>query len=198
MITLNAVNKAENRINKILTDKEAELLDINEQIEIANQKIKEAEKEMEEAINKRNLELYKKAKKKKSDVEDGKEMDTIRLNNLKEKALISESEYKKMVSDIYEEVRSIENQKKEKLAKLSDEMAKESRELLEVTKKANEVLIKLQDKIYRNEDRQKTGKGEIIFLTSEDKNINTYSTVKWGFAGVDNCQYEIYTGKKGR
>lgn len=103
-----------------------------------------------------------------------------------------------MVSDIYEEVRTIEAQKKEKLVKLSDEMAKESKELSEVTNKANEVLSKLQDKIYRNEDRQKTSKGEIIFLTSEDKRVDTYSTVKWGYVGVDNFQYEKYVGKKGR
>lgn len=87
MITLNAVNKTESKINKILSDKEAELLDINEQIEIAKQKIEDAEREIEEATNNRDLRAYKEAKKKKSDAEDEKEMDSIRLKTLQKKIL---------------------------------------------------------------------------------------------------------------
>lgn len=155
MAILKTAAATENRINKILSDRVTETADLQEQVEKENAAIEAANKAMEAATMAGDVKAYQKAKGERRDVTDAKEMHESRLLSLNEKPLISRADYEKEVSAIFADFAALEDQTKQKLVKLSDEMNAVAAEFQEAIVHANEVLHSLQHDIYRDADRQR-------------------------------------------
>ena len=196
MANLKAVTTVENLVKKTLSDRVTETADIETQVEQEAAAIAAANAAMEAATTAGDVKAYQKAKADRRNAEDAKEMHESRLNALNNKPLISKGDYEKAVADIYAELAALDDQKKQQLAKLSDQMEAEALELQEATAKANEVLRRLQHEIYRDADRSRSPKGGIMALSSEDKAVNKWATISWGKVGVTSHQYAEYTGRK--
>ena len=196
MTTLKAVNAVESTVKKILSDRVTETADLAEQVEKETASIAAANKAMEAATTAGDVKAYQKAKADRRDAADAKEMHESRLEALNNKPLISKADYEKAVADIYAEIAALDDQKRQRLAKLSDEMEAEALDLQEAINKANEVLHRLQHEVYRDADRSRNAKGEIMILVHEEKKVEKWNTVNWGKAGVTHYQYTEYTGRK--
>ena len=196
MIELKATTAVESRIEEILSGRVSELSSLEGKIEQESAAIEAINQEMETATAAGNADGYRKAKAKRAAIMDGKEMYEARLDALKNKPLITKEEYEKAVSDIFEEFSEIDDLTREKLFNLSNEMNAAARDLIDAQKKANEVLMKLQDTVYRGADRSRDARtGEIMFFPSESKRIDKWNTIKWGERGVSYYQYKVYTGR---
>ncbi len=189
----NAITEVENKIKKILEDRETEMANLEEQAEQEAAAIEAANKAMDAATVVGDVKAYQKAKAERRDAEDAKEMHEKRFVDLSKKPLISKAEYEKAVADIYAEFAAAEDKTKQQLAKLSDDMHGAALALEEMIERANAVLHKLQNDVYRNADRQKTANGSYI---GGEKVISEYDTIYWGKAGVTHYQYEQYTGHR--
>lgn len=196
MTTLKAVNAVEKTVKKILSDRVTETADLTEQVKKEAAAIAKFSEAMEAATTAGDVKAYQRAKADRRDAADAKEMYEARLNALNNKPLISKADYEKAVADIYAEIAALEDQKKQQLAKLSDQMETEALELQEATEKANAVLRRLQKEVYRDADRSRNAKGDIMTLSHEDKAVNKWATISWGKVGVTSHQYAEYTGRK--
>lgn len=197
MSNLKAVKAAESTVKKILSDRVTEIADLTEQIEQESAAIAKANEAMEAATTAGNVKAYQNAKADRRDAADAKEMHEARLEALNNKPLISKIDYERAVADIYTEIAALDDQKKQRIAKLSEEMEAEALELQEAINKANEVLHRLQHEVYRDADRSRSQKtGELVNISHEEKKVEKLDTVFWGKAGVTHYQYEAYTGRK--
>lgn len=197
MTNLKAVKAAESTVKKILSDRVTEIADLTEQIEQEVAAIAKANEAMEAATTAGNVKAYQNAKADRRDAADAKEMHEARLEALNNKPLISKIDYERAVADIYTEIAALDDQKKQRIAKLSEEMEAEALELQEAINKANEVLHRLQHEVYRDADRSHSHKtGELMNISGEEKKVEKLDTVFWGKAGVTHYQYEAYTGRK--
>ena len=198
LFELKATIETEKKVEKILSGCKAEREKLIGMIEEESQGIPAAFEAMDAATASGNLEAYQAAKKKRADLIDAKEMHEKRLKDLNEKPLISKAEYEEAVAGIYAEFASFDDKAKAKLRELSDQMYAVSIELAEATSRANDVLTKLQTDVYRDADRTRSGKGNIIPMATETKAVNKWDTISWGQTGVKSPQYQTYTGRKVR
>lgn len=194
MAALKATAAAQIKIKKILADRETETADILQQIEEADKALKAANEALEAATAAGNIKAYQEAKAEKRNQEDIKEMYQARYEALKNKPLISRSDYEKTVNEIIEEVNEYDSSVKAKLFKLSNEMHELVEGLQDAQIKANKTLENLQEDIYKNADRKRGRNGEILYISSEKKAVNVYPTIAWGNAGVKVPLYRIFAG----
>ena len=195
MKTLKAVSEAENTVKRILSAREAETADLEEQVKYAAAAIDKANADMEAATEAGDVIAYQKAKADRRDAADAKEMYENRLNALNDKNLISKGDYEKTVADIYAELAALDDQTKQRLAKLSEQMEAAALELQEAQAYANKVLYRLQHELYRDADRSLVN-GKMLQMISEDKKVDKGGTILWGKAGVTHYQYKQYTGRE--
>lgn len=192
MSTFRAIIEIENKVNRILSDKANEIAELEEKIK-ADQKAKDtALLAMEQATTEGNIKAYQEAKARRRDAEDAKEMHETRLDFLKNKPLISRRDYEKAVSDIFLEVAAVDNQTKQALAALSEQMRTQAIELQEYINHANEVLNHLQHDVFRDADMTKHPKTGQPYISSEEKTVNNFETVHWGMVGVSTLAYKDY------
>lgn len=198
MNELKAVKKVENMIIKILEDRFAELDDLDEQIKTQAEIINHANKELAAATAQSDVKRYQEAKNEIRKAADAREMYEARRNALDKKPLITETEYQKAITEIFNEIAAIDDQTKQKIAKCAEEMQAAALDLQDNLKKANEILGKLQHDIYADADRSKNQKGEIYYVDGETKRVdaNKWATVKWGKVAVEHHQYKLYTGRE--
>lgn len=196
MTTLKAVTTVENLVNKILSDRVTETAELTEKVKQGAAAVAAANEAMAAATVAGDVKAYQKAKADRRNAADAKEMYDARLNALNDKPLISRVDYEKAVADIYGEIAALDDQKKQRLAKLSEEMEAEALDLQEATTKANEVLNRLQNEIYKNADRSRSSTGEMMMFSFEDRKVEKWDTINWGKAGVKHYQYAKYTGRK--
>lgn len=196
MATLKAVTTVENLVNKILSDRMTETAALTEKVKQEVTAIAAANEAVAAAMVAGDVKAYQKAKAERRNAEDAKEMHDARLEALTSKPLISKADYEKAVADIYGEIAALDDQKKQRLAKLSEEMEAEALDLQAATTKANEVLYRLQSEIYKNADRSRTKEGRMLMMSQEDKKVDRWPTINWGKAGVTHYQYAGYTGRK--
>lgn len=189
MARLKSAVEVEKEIKKILSDRVTELADLEEQIKKDQENIDKASEEMEAATATGELAIYKKAKEKFSECQLSMEMHRKRFNKLQNDILISQADYEKNVSAIFEEYNSFRNQTGKKLAKLSEEMKKEADELLEAYEHTNNVLHRLQHELYKDADRIKAHNGVPI---GRPKEIREEPFISWGKAAIESNLYKEF------
>jgi len=199
MDNLKATAAVNDLVNKALSDRENELSEINMKISSEVKTIAGAIKAMEAATLAADEKAYIKAKTERWNAEAAKEMYEARRERLNTQPLISAADYEKAANDIFAEIAALDEQTKERLADLSEQMEAESHVLDTAIAEANRVLQRLQHDVYRDADRHRSQKtGEILFIPSEEKRIpnGPYGTVGWGQGAVSCYQYEAVRGNK--
>lgn len=199
MDNLKATAAVNDLVNKALSDRENELSEINMKISSEAKTIAGAIKAMEAATLAADEKAYIKAKTERWNAEAAKEMYEARRERLNTQPLISAADYEKAANDIFAEIAALDEQTKERLADLSEQMEAESHALGTAIAEANRVLQRLQHDVYRDADRHRNQKtGEILYIPSEEKKIpnGPCGTVCWGQAAVSYYQYEAVRGNK--
>lgn len=199
MENLKETEALERRIDKILQDREAETAAILEKIKEESEAIEKAQKEMEAATVAGDAKAYSKAKAKRAEAADAKEMHETRLDTLTNRPLISKDEYERASNEIREAVATLENQKRDQLAELSEKMNVIAQEMREVTDKANAALRRLQHNVYRDADIPRGKNGELIVTWVNANSVkDTSGTYSWGRSGVEHYQYRLHRGLETR
>lgn len=196
MEELNAVQAAEKLVDEILTKAKEERYKIDALLEKEAKDIAKHTAEMETATDSGDLKAYQKAKANRQNATDAKEMHEARLSTLGSKALISKADYEQTVANVYTEIAALEDEVKQKLAELSNQMNQEANKLEDAAERANAVLYRLQEEVYRNADRTRNNKGIMLRLPNENKKLDKWETIFWGRKGVSSEQYKNYVGKK--
>lgn len=189
-----AVNAVENKIKQILKDKITESADLKERIQLECAAIESASKAMEAATDAGDIEAYQKAKAERRDAMDAREMHESRLEKLNNKPLMSKAEYEAALAEIFNEMAANDDQTRQAVAKLADEMNAAGLQLQEAQEHANEVLHRLQHEVYKDADRRKDKNGNIIAIASEEKHVDKWETIRWAKAAANHPNYKNYTG----
>jgi hypothetical protein len=191
-----AVEAVENTVNQILESNEKTISQLREEIEKEEAKIASASSAKETAKNNGDISGYRKANAEILEATDAKMIYEEMYNKLDGKPLISEAEYKKMVSDIESEIYALEEETRKELAQYSELMEEKALYLQERQAKANTVLKRLQGDVFKDADRWRDANGRIGYLPHENKEVNAWETVGWGKAGVDHYQYKLFIAEK--
>lgn len=195
MKELKAISDIEAMAKDLLEKKSEELKILADEIDKEAAAIERAKEAMEAATIAGDVKAYQQAKAARRDAEDAKEMHEARINALNNDPLISQSDYEKAVANIYAEVAAFDDQTKQQLAKLSDQMEQAADRLKQATEHANTVLRMLQSDVYRDADRSRDKNGNMLKIVHESKSVSTWETVSWGKAGVTHYKYGEYTGR---
>ncbi|MCD8087557.1 MAG: hypothetical protein LUE22_03070 [Oscillospiraceae bacterium] len=184
MKNMKAVNTAKARAEEILAQRAAELADLEGKIQNEITSAEAADKAAAVAADAGDTKAYQKAKDARRNAEDAREMYEMKRNKVQATALISEEERDKLINAILDEVQAEEDEAREKLATLSDQMHEIGATLSASAKAANEVLHTLQSDLYigSKPERERTAKVQ--------------GTIFWSDAGITNHQYGVYTGKR--
>ena len=196
MEKLKVVTELENRIDWILSDRKAELEQLDEKIQAAETAISTADAQMQKATVSGDLDEYRQAKAERQTALDMCEMSESRRVALETKPLITEAEYRRTLADVRAELAAENDAAKQKLTALSDQMNGIAEELHDKLNRANDALARLQHDVYRDADRSRNSKtGEILPIEHERAQDPQafYGTVKWGRVGVENPGYSAYT-----
>ena len=102
--SINEVEKLINHINEILLQRDEEIRAIESVIDNDNEMIRNAEAEIEKAIHSNDVSTYRDAKSKQELARDNAELHTLRLEQLKQKPLVTEDEYKEWRDKVLAEV----------------------------------------------------------------------------------------------
>lgn len=196
MIELKATADVENRVHKILSDNEKEVLALNETIAADAEAMTSATRAMDAATAAGNEKGYKAAKDAYQKAAETYEIHSKRLNHLQNNPVVSAEDYESMTASIKAEFDVLNGQTLEKLADLTEQMEAAADELLEAQERANNVLKLLQHDLYKDADRMRSSAtGKIIFTVLENKAIDCSDAILWGRSAATNAMYEQYSEK---
>lgn len=150
---LKSVDTVNKQIKLIQDARASEVREIVELISKAAADIEAAAQDMERAMHATDVNAYKEARSEKDEAGIRKEMYEARLAELKNRELITESEYKAMVSSIKKEVAEIEAEDSAKLVEFANWCAIRKMERTAINNEADACLSVLQHDIYRDADR---------------------------------------------
>ena len=181
------------KVEKLITDFNAELDARFKDIEKASAQISGAEARMKAATVAGDPSAYSKAKQDKQRAEDAREMYQTRVRQLQGgEPLVPREEYDKDTREVKAELfQMCLNDKREVVAlcKQIEEIVKRNGQVLEA---ANEVLGRYQRDVFHNWDRkEKTGKGDYFVRPMAENKFEDFSLV-WLWNHISN--YETYKG----
>ena len=191
-----AVTDVEGRIKKILADKVTEVADLEERIEVAKQKQKVANEEMDKATIAGDVKAYQKAKADRRDAEDAIEMHTKRINALEKSPLISSGEYEKSVAQIMAALGEVSAEAKKQIVSHMEQIRVIATECREEIVKGNEVLHKWQHEIYRDKAEMEIGNGKKLHSDSLEKKFTDFTVPQFASYILDSHFYKTITGQK--
>ena len=110
--------------------------------------------------------------------------------------IITPQEYADAVAGILADWQATEQDTREKLAELADQMAELAADLERVTNDANGALHVWQHELYRDADRAK-GRAGTPYTDTDKKQIKDFSACIWGRQAAQHYQYQL-TRKTGR
>lgn len=179
-------------IKKRLTTPQKDVIDLDTQISKLGATISERNAEMEKAVVAGNDAAYIKLKREKADLTDRMEICKRRLDNLQNEPLISEAEYKEMISDITTAGKEIEEETRTELSALAESMESKGNELARVENRVNDLLHTVQDVLFKGNDRRRDSNGQIIRnFPGDDKRVSYGASIVWSRAAVQHYQYTI-------
>lgn len=193
---LTAIKSAEKTAEKLLTQKDDIISELTDKISEKKAAIAKAESEMDTATMGGDISAYRRAKEAREDAAADLEMYNKRLVMMRDKPIISKTEYDSLVKSIYDEISTLEAATREKLAELSDAMKAAADNLNDATNRANAILSHIQKDLYRDADRTIAATGKMLFMNHETKSVNTSGTVSWGRSAAHHTPYAAYTESK--
>lgn len=191
MSTLKNAKSLEKKIEKILEDRANEAKTIEKRIDEDIEEIAKFNGEMNLATALNDADAYLKAKSFWRAAKDRKEMHDNRYATLDHEALITKEEYEKDYLSVYKEVNALARQTRAKLGCLAKQMGEIAEEFAQAQEYANNVLFRLQNDVYRNADRTVI-KGNMLFVSGEDKQVYDDELIRWGKKAIDDDQYKLF------
>ncbi len=161
-----SVRKAQERIDQILAEKEAELVSLADVIETDMRAISKADEALRTAESAGNSEKYIEAKKAKEEQNAILQMHEKRLNRFKYGALIDQEEYDQLTENILCEYREYSKSVGEKLMKYARKMDSLAKEIQEQADTVNATLGSLQHDCFRDQDAYDANGRRIRFYTN--------------------------------
>ena len=149
---MNRVEQLETLVKDIFDKREQELNELEKAIEADNASMDSARDRLEKATTNNNLEDYRQAKADLAFTNDRKELHKGRLNQLKNKPLITDIEYTKQVNEVLASVKDQQEKATEKALELITELEALADEVGNYTTRANGVLERLYKDVYRLAD----------------------------------------------
>lgn len=190
---LSKTKEATKRSEQLLQERAASLEQLNTLLAEDQQAINAAEAAIKAATMSDDLQAFRAAKNDLSAAQDALEMHTKRRTVLENGPLITDEEYNKLVSDMIAEIKTIERKTQKRLVSLADQMAEAGQALQDSQQAVNTALRRLQHDIYRDADRTRRN-GQIILIASEDKQVDTWETINWSKAPLENDVYKRCKG----
>lgn len=191
-----AITELESKIKKILADRVAEAADLEERVEAAKHKQKEANEAMDEATIAGDLKAYQKAKEERKDAEDAIEMHCKRLEALDNKPLISKVEYEKGVAQIMAALGEVSADAKKRIVEHMEQIRIIAAECTAEITNGNEVLHQLQHDIYRDKAEQILASGKGVYMEHLEKKFKDFSVPQFASYVLDSGYYENFTGQR--
>ena len=158
---MDRVEQLETLIKDIFDKREKELNELEKAIEADNTSMDSARDRLEKATTNNNLEDYRQAKADLAFTNDRKELHKGRLNQLKNKPLITDIEYTKQVNEVLASVKDQQEKATEKALELITELEALADEVGNYTTRANKALERLYKDVYRLAD-----------LTDQERSLN--------------------------
>ena len=150
---------------------------------------------MDSAVVKNDVKAYQTARETNQLATASLEMHERQLSAFKSDPMISEADYKKLVSDIKREFNTYLAEQKERLATLSNDMESIADDIAETQTAVNNTLHKLQHDVYKDADCKLRNKnGAVIESETEKQKVDAWEIYDWGKCGVSHYQYGVYIG----
>lgn len=191
---LSTIEEAEQTINQILTRRAQEIDSTSAKIEEVDQTITAALEKLEKATFEGNEALYKQAQAELDRAQGVKEYHKKRLDTIRTKSLINETEYNRFINGIYSDFETLDAQTREKLATLCDEITQIADEYTAKTAHINNILHRLQCDVYKMADCRKDRNGQHYLDPNTEKKVKFTATLKWAQCAIKNTQYREYRG----
>ena len=144
------IERVETIINEYLEKNRAAIEDASAQLEKAQASKEKATKESTEAFKRANITEYQKAQEKERKAADTITMLENMIESLRKDSIIGDTDYENYVTDIMAELTRIVSTDKAKMIALMDQIADIGADNNESIRHGNEVLNKLQFKVYRD------------------------------------------------
>lgn len=158
---MNKVEQLETLVKEIFDNRTKELNELEKAIEADNASMDSARDRLEKATTNNNLEEYRQAKADLALANDRKELHKGRLNQLKNKPLITDIEYTKQVNEVLESAKDQQEKATKKAVELIKQLEALADEVGTYTMRANSVLERFYKDVYRSAD-----------LTDREKALN--------------------------
>lgn len=190
-----AITEVESKIKKILANKEAETVDLEERVETAKRQQRSANEAMDIATTAGDVKAYQKAKADRRDAEDAIEMHGKRLEALENKPLIPGIEYEKGVAQIMAALGEVSADAKNRIVEHMEQIRIIAAECTAEITYGNDVLHQWQHDIYRDKAEQAVGIGKGVHMDNLEKRFRDYSVSQFASYVLDSGYYKTFTGQ---
>lgn len=189
---IKSIESLEKRTEEVLKNRHNEITEAEKKLAEAKQAALDADSLMESAIESDNSQDYSKAKADKASALDAIELAEKRLSRLKAAPLITETEYKKYVSAVMDEMGEVTAGHRKKVVKIIGQLETILKEENELFDRCQPALERWQHEIYRDQDRTKMATGKIIFIDAETKRFNDFRVMDFIRSVTSDGMYESF------
>lgn len=176
------------KADSILADSYAQIQEINIRLEEEREKAEEHKKAMGIAWTAANPAAHRTAKSAYTEVIEGIDMYSDRLEALKSKRLVSEDEYNEAVTAIMAALAEEDKQARKKLVELTDKMKKVVDQLSATLDEGNKLLHAWQHDIYKDDACKALANGTRVYrpdLEKRYRNLDAISFPMKAFESMD-------------
>lgn len=179
------INTYSKKADAILEASNAQILEINSHMAEEREKAEEHKKAMETAWTAADPAAYRVAKSAYTEVTEGIDMFSDRLEALKSKRLVSENEYNEAVKAIMAALAEEDKQAKEKLVALTDEMKKVTDQLSATLDEGNKLLHTWQHDIYKDDAHKTLPNGTRNYRPDLEKRYREFGTISFALKAYE-------------
>ena len=190
-----AIAEVEGRIKKIMGAREAEVIDLRERVEAAKQEQRAADEAMDAATNAGDVKAYQEAKAEHRSAGDAMEMYEKRLDALKNKPLISKTEYEKGAAQIMAALGEISADAKKRIVEHMEQIRVIAAECTAEITNGNEVLHQWQHEVYKDDACEISAIGTRYHADGKEKKFRDFSVPQFASYVLDTGYYKNFTGQ---
>lgn len=180
--------------NELLKAAEEEREAIQNEINLLSNEISNKEKEIENNIFTGSETDFKNNSKTLEDLKAQRDFKTLRVEQIKNKQLLTQEDYNKMINAVMIESKKEMDILITQLVAKSEEMAEIGAKLEELAEYTNNTLDLIQHDLYRDFDRQKIKGHTIGELDKKQVDKSIYTYIRWALIPVHQYGYELATG----
>lgn len=184
----NIIEKAESRINAIMADSNNRRRVLEEKIDEYRACVAAAEKSMEEAAVYEDVPAYQQATAQRSEAQAAVELFERRMSQLHAEPLIPDEEYKMLLDELLEEIKSRDKAARAKLRHLAGQMKEIGEAFDRDVRHVNGLLHLLQYDIYGYRAGVRVQEGDHMTITRPERQYDGNATVSWANVAANHYQ----------